>query len=336
MSAPDQKLFFARKSDSVEEALEFADAPKPDPGPGEIVVRNAFAGVNGIFDAMYVAGRIGYVPFNPPTDAGIEAVGQVAAVGAGVSRFKEGDAVAVSRLGFGYRHWGIATETETYAIPDASAEILTLVPTGISALIALERVGELKSNETVVVTAAAGGLGHIALQVAKLAGNHVIAICGGEAKGEAAKQLGADRVIDYKSEDVGTVLANHYPNGIDIAYDSVGGALFDTLVDNIAVHGRLVSTGHAADMLEGGPFDVTAPRVYTKLYWKAASIRAYLNAHFREHHRDAATRLIELHQSRDLKVLVDPTPFKGLESVADAINHLTSGKNIGKVVVDLR
>ena len=87
---------------------------------------------------------------------------------------------------------------------------------------ALERVGEMSSHEVVMVTAAAGGTGHIAVQLAKLAGNHVIGTCGSEAKSRLLTELGCDRVINYRLENVADVLKNEYPHGVNLVFECIG------------------------------------------------------------------------------------------------------------------
>ena len=99
--------------------------------------------------------------------------------------------------------------------------IKALASTGVSALNALEGVGQVRDGETVAISAAAGGLGHLLVQLAKLRGCHVVAVCGGAAKVDFVRSLGADRVIDYKSEDIAAVLAAEYSGRIDVAIDTV-------------------------------------------------------------------------------------------------------------------
>jgi NADPH-dependent curcumin reductase CurA len=210
--------------------------------------------------------------------------------------------------------------------------VLALIPTGISGMVGLERVGELRGGETVAVSGAAGGLGHIVVQIAKLAGCHVIGLTGSDAKATLLRELGVDRVVNYRSENLREVLATEYPRGIDIAYDSAGGEIFDAFLDHLAMRGRLVISGHTSDF--DRPVEpVLQPRIYRKLYWKSASVRGFQNQAFREYFDDAARRILDLYYAGRLRVLVDPTPFHGLERVADAVEYLLSGHNTGKVVV---
>jgi NADPH-dependent curcumin reductase CurA len=130
------------------------------------------------------------------------------------------------------------------------------------------------------------------------------------------------------------VLAREYPKGLDIAYDSVGGAIFDAFLDHLAMRGRLIISGHTSDF-DQPVVDVPQPRLYHKLYWKSASVRAFQNPAFREFFADAARRILDLYYAGGLRVLIDPRPFVGLESVPDAVEYLLSGRSRGKVVVRL-
>ena len=329
-----RKLVLRELTGDFRSATAVVEAEPERPGPGQVLVRNHWAGVNGVFDQNLCANRIRYVDVRPPFDMGIEAVGEVVELGPGVDWLRVGEAVATSKLGTGYREYQLADARRAIPIREASAEILTLIPTGISALVGLERVAEMKSGETVAVSAAAGGLGHILVQLAKLAGNHVIGLTGSAAKAEALRGLGVDRVIDYRREDLRAVLASEYPRGLDVAYDTVGGEVFDAFVDHLAQRGRLVISGHTSDF-DRPDEDVPHPRIYRKLYWKSASVRGFQNPAFPEFFDDACRRVLELYYAGALQVLVDPTPFVGLESVAEAVEHLLAGRNLGKVVVKL-
>lgn len=327
-----RKLVIQRLTGEFRSATTVVEEPWREPGPGEVLVRNRYAGCNAIFDKNLCRNAIRYVDVRPPFDMGIESVGEIAAVGAGVTRWRCGDAVAVSRLGGGYREYQIVEANKPIAVPEVSPEIVALIPTGISALVGLERIGEVKAGETVAVSAAAGGLGHFVVQFAKLAGAHVIGITGDENKLALLRSLGVDRAINHRRENLREVLTQDYPRGLDVAYDSVGGDLFDAFVDHLALRGRLVVSGHTSD------FDrevelVPQPRAYRKLYWKSASIRGFQNQAFPEFFEAAAQRVLADYVAGRLRVEIDATPFEGLERVADAVEHLLAGRSSGKVVV---
>ncbi|MDX2143479.1 MAG: zinc-binding dehydrogenase [Rhodospirillaceae bacterium] len=329
-----RKFILTKFGDDFRDCTAIVDTPWQDPEENEVVVRNIYAGVNGVYDYNMMRNAVSYIKFDVPTDLGIEVVGRVAAVGRNVKSVKEGDAVATWKVGSGYRDYQVAHIDRVYPIREPSPEILTLIPTGVSGLVGLERVGEMGTGQTIAVSAAAGGLGHIVVQVAKRAGNHVIGLAGSDEKCALIKQLGCDRPINYNAEDVDAVLKAEYPQGLDIAYDSVGGRTFDTFLDHLAIRGRLVISGYTSEV--GKPLQmVTAPRPWTKLYFKSASIRGFINPHFQEFWPEAAHRLLGLYYAGALTVLVDPTPFVGLEAVPDAVAFLMAGRNRGKIVVKL-
>ncbi len=323
-----------RFADSFRAATDIVNVPCRAPGPGEIAVRNVWCGVNGIFDTQIARNAVDYVTIAPPTLTGVEALGIVEAVGEGVADFAVGDAAVTTRFTGGYRLANTAPAANFCAVPSADRIWLALASTGVSALLALEHAGAVRDGEVVGVSAAAGGLGHLIVQLAKMRGCHVVAVCGGPEKAAFVRGLGADRVIDYRNENVADVLAAEYRNRLDVAIDTVGGVIFDAFLDNLAVHGRLVAAGAATD-LQGRPEMVTGPRIVHKLYYKSASVRGFMNGLLQEHWPTARERLFALQKEGRIAVTFDAVPFSGLEQVYDAIERLLSGQSIGKVVVAL-
>lgn len=170
------------------------------------------------------------------------------------------------------------------------------------------------------------------MQLAKLAGNHVIGTCSSEAKAKLLQELGCDRIINYRTENLDQVLKQEYPNGINLIFDCVGKQVFDTCVDNLAVRGRLVVVGFISEYAKNIE-QITQPRIYHQLFWKAASVRGFLMPHYREYMPEARDRLLNLFYTNKIRVNVDPTQFQGIESIPDAVEYLLSGQNCGKVVV---
>lgn len=327
-----RKLIAKNLSKDFKSAIEIVEVDIPELSANEILIQNKYAGINAGFDTLSCRGEIPYVNLTPPFDLGVEAVGEIVAVGSDVKDLKIGDAVATTVRGGGYREYQVLDAKLAVKIREVSPEILTLMPTGVSALVALEKVGEMQSNEVVLVTAAAGGTGHIAVQLAKLAGNHVIGICGSDAKVKLLQELGCDRIINYRQENLNTVLKEEYPQGINLVFECVGKQTFDICVDNLAVRGRLVIVGFISEYLNDFEF-VNQQRIYSKIFWKAASVRGFLMPHYAEFGGEMRDRLLNLYYSGKIKVIVDSTEFKGLESIPDAVEYLLNGKNCGKVVV---
>ncbi len=327
-----RKLIAKQFNQEFQSAVEIVKVPMTKPAAGQLLIQNKFAGINSGFDTLLCQGKVPYVNLTPPFDLGVEAVGEVAAVGENIQAFQVGDAVVTTARGGGYREYQVIDANLAVKVREATPEVLTLMPTGISALVALEKVGEMKSNEVVLVTAAAGGTGHLAVQLAKLADNHVIGICGSEKKAGLLKELGCDRIINYRTENLDRVLKREYPNGINLVFDCVGKEVFDVCLENLAIRGRLVVVGFISEYGKNLE-QVTRPRMYEQLFWKAASVRGFLMPLYQEYAAEARDRLLKLFYSGKLRVAVDPTQFNGIESIPTAVKYLLEGKNCGKVVV---
>ena len=330
MTATYRAIQLERIADDFRSGTAIVTLPVGAPGPGEILVRNRWAGVNGLFDTHFARGKTGYMAADLPSFTGVEAAGTVEAVGSAVEGYAVGDAVASLRFRSGYREVNVGPAAEFVKITSTEPEQLALASSGVAALLALEHAGQLQDGETVAISAAAGGLGHLMVQLAKLRGAHVVAVCGGADKVEFVRGLGADRVIDYRSEDVAAVLAADYRDSLNLAVDTVGGKIFDAFVANLAPHARLVVSGAAQDMAH----PELAPRVGPSIYFKAARIQAFQNGLVRHLWPGARKRLFALHAAGALRVTCGGG-FRGIESVYDAIDFLVSGKSIGKVAVDL-
>ena len=122
-----------------------------DPNYGEVIIRNRFAGCNAIFDTNLCRNGIRYVNVHPPFDMGIESVGEIIAIGEGVTHLRVGEPVATTKLGSGYREYQIAPASRVIKIREAIPSILTLIPTGVSAMVGLERIGEMRGGETLAI-----------------------------------------------------------------------------------------------------------------------------------------------------------------------------------------
>jgi NADPH-dependent curcumin reductase CurA len=327
-----RKLVATQFSQNFKSAVKIVELPIPKPAANEILIRNQFAGINSGFDTLLCQGKVPYVNLKHPFDLGVEAVGEVVAVGESTQNFQVGEAVVTTVRGGGYREYQAIDANLAIKVRQVTPEVLTLMPTGISALVALEQVGEMKSHEVVLVTAAAGGTGHIAVQLAKLAGNHVVGTCGSEQKAELLRKLRCDRIINYRTENLEQVLKSEYPNGINLVFDCVGGQVFDTCVENLAIRGRLIVVGFISEYGKSGE-DLTQSRIYHRLFWKAASVRGFLMPLYQEYAAEARDRLLNLFYSGKLNVAIDPTRFNGIESIPTAVEYLLDGQNCGKVVV---
>lgn len=327
-----KKLIANRFSKHFREVAEIVEAPLPQPQSGEVLVKHIYAGVNAT-DVNIAAGL--YDPTAQlPIDLGGEIVGQVVAVGEGVTDVSV-DSYVVAIGSGGYAEYSIFKASRVFPIDAPKPEYLSMILSGLTAAFGLYITGEMTTGETVLVTAAAGGTGQYAVQLAKLAGNHVIGTCSTDDKAEFLKSLGCDRVINYKKEDLQTVLKTEYPKGVDIVYESVGKDFFDVSVKALAVRGRLVIIGYISEYMDAKPERIEDVRIYHRLLWKSACIRGMFFNHYVRQAPEHMIRLMTLYREGKLHIAIDPTEFVGLESAADAVEYLHSGASHGKVVVKL-
>lgn len=331
-----KQLVIRKFSNDIREASAIVENTVPNINYKEILVKNKYIGINALYDRELYRGKVPYINVTFPYVFGVEAVCEVVQIGKSVSNVTVGQAVSTVKVGTAYQEYQVIMEEEVIKIPEATAEYLTLNPTGVSAYLALKNVAELKSNETIVVSAAAGGLGHIVVQLAKQKGCHVVAICGTPEKEALLKSLNCcNRIINHRKEDIDKVLSTEYPSKIDVAFDSVGRHVFDAFLKNLAPLGRLVVSGLASEINEGIFQKITAPRVYETIYWKGASVRCFMNHLYKDQHPEARSILFEQYQNGALQVKVDPKEFKGIAAITEASEYLLAGKSCGKVVVEL-
>lgn len=215
--------------------------PLPQPGPGEILVRVKAAGVN----RPDVLQRQGAYP--PPPGAsdlpGLEVAGEVAAAGEGVKRWKVGDSVTALTPGGGYAEFCLVHETNALPVPHGFTftEAAAIPETFFTVWHNVFQRGGLKAGENFLVHGGTSGIGTAAIQLAKAFGARVIATAGSAEKCEACTKLGADRAVNYRSEDfVAVVKEVTGGKGADVILDMVGGDYIGRNYDCAAVDGRIV------------------------------------------------------------------------------------------------
>ncbi|TYI45534.1 hypothetical protein E1A91_D13G044000v1 [Gossypium mustelinum] len=333
-----EKVVVHKLTHNFRDATHIVRAPLKLPiESGHVLLKIIYAGVNAS-DVNFSSGR--YFLGNKkdlssllPFDAGFEAVGIIAAVGDSVSNLEVGTPAAIMVYG-GYAEFMTVSSKHILPIGRPDPEVVAMLTSGLTASIALEKVGQMESGQLVLVTAAAGGTGQFAVQLAKLAGNKVVATCGGKEKARLLKDLGVDRVIDYKTEDIKTVLKNEFPKGVDIVYESVGGDMFDLCLNALAIRGRLIVIGMISQYQgEHGWKPKNYPGLVEKLLTKSQSVAGFFLPQYSYLWKEHLARQFDLYSSGKLKIAIDPKRFLGLHSVPDAVEHLHSGRSSGKVVV---
>lgn len=319
-------------------AVDIAPSPAPStPPPGHLLVRRAYAGVNAS-DVNFAAGRYARAgaPGVPPFAAGFEAVGAVAAVGAGVAGWSPGDAVA--ELSYGcFAEYGVVRASRALRIRAPSRETVALLTSGLTAALSLKLALKPRPGDTVLITAAAGGTGQFAVQLAAAAGARVVAVVGSPAKAALARSLGAAAAIDYKATDLATELKKVAPGGVDAAWESVGGSTFDAAVKALKPGGRVVIIGMMSAYADEGWGDVpsSGARLPEALLWKGATASGFFLLRHAPAFQATLTDLEARVGAGTLRVALDGVAFRGVAAVPAAVARLQSGASAGKVVVQL-
>ncbi|MEU1951368.1 quinone oxidoreductase family protein [Nocardia rhamnosiphila] len=228
------------------EVLRWEDAEVGEPGPGEVRVRHEAVGLN--FADTYF--RSGLYPAALPAGMGVEAAGVIEAVGPGVEGFEAGDRVTYTGSPLGaYSTERVMPAEHLLALPDGigfdTAASMTM--RGLTTAYLLRRIHPLREGDTVLLHAAAGGVGSIFVQWAKLLGITVIGTVSSEEKAEIARANGCDHVVIYTREDVAPRVREITGGaGVPVVYDSIGKTTFDTSLDSLSRRGLLVCFGTAS------------------------------------------------------------------------------------------
>lgn len=202
--------------------------------------------------------------------------------------------------------------------------------TGLAAYFGLLRVGALKQGETVLVTAAAGAVGHLVVQIAKLKGAKVIGVAGGPEKCQRVVEMfGANACIDYKNEDVAARVADLCPEGIDVYFDNVGAEMLEIALDNISMRARIVICGAISEY--DNLNEIHAPRNYLNLIGKGARMEGLLNMHWVDEFEAAVSELADWSNSGQIKF--EHQIETGIERFSEVLQMLFAGKNVGKLLL---
>jgi NADPH-dependent curcumin reductase CurA len=218
------------------------------------------------------------------------------------------------------------------ALPDPTWALHVFGATGFTAYFGLKEIGAPKPGETVVVSAAAGAVGSTVVQLAKAWGCRVVGIAGGPAKCAYVKdELGADAVIDYKSEKVGKALAETCPDGIDVYFDNVGGDILDSVLKRLKLKARIVVCGGISQYnATGAPQGISN---YLSLISARARMEGFVVIDYLHRGDEAIAAMAPLVAAGKLKGKVDV--IEGLANFPEALRHLLAGRNFGKQVLKI-
>ncbi len=313
------------------ECLRMAEGPVPEPGPHDVLVRVAYAGIN----RPDVFQRSGSYP--PPADAspllGLEISGEIVALGADVSGWKIGDQVCALTPGGGYAEYCVAPAEHCLPVPAGLSllEAAALPETYFTVWSNVFERGALQPGEAFLVHGGSSGIGLTAIQLAKQFGATVYTTVGSSEKADACRRAGADRVINYHEEDFVEVLKQATDgNGVNVILDIVGGDYIPRNIKSLAVEGRLVQIA----FLKGSRVELdTAPIMRKRLTFTGSTLRPRSRAE----KADIAQALQDkvwplLDQGLCHPVIHATFP---LAEAAEAHRLMESSKHIGKIVLEV-
>ncbi len=311
--------------------FELVEGPLPEPGAGEVLVRNIYMSVD---PAM--RGRMNDVrSYAPPFELGATlqggAIGRV--VASNYSSVAMGDLV---QSGLGWREYFAAPAASLTRIEQGDVPLThhlgVLGGTGFTAYIGMFDIGQPKRGETVFVSAAAGAVGSVAGQIAKLEGCRVIGSAGSDEKCDwLTRDLGFDAAFNYKKTTPDEALTEHAPDGIDVYFDNVGGEISEAVVPRMNVGGRISVCGQISQ------YNLSAPEMGPRQTWhfivKRLTMRGFLVFDFAERYDEALRQLAGWIDAGQLSYREDIVA--GLENAPAAFIGMLTGDNIGKRLIHL-
>ncbi|MEC3910983.1 NADP-dependent oxidoreductase [Sphingobium sp. CR2-8] len=336
MTGTHRTITLARRPTGLPQAGDFqlAQAPLPVVADGTMLVRNRVFAIDAAIRG-FMDDRPSYLP---PLAIGETirgmALGEV--VDSRLPGFAAGDIV---RALAGWEEYSLLTADalglEKCDCPDRGALSLymgTLGPSGLTAYVGLFAIGRIKPGDTVAISAAAGAVGNVAGQIARLSGCRTIGITSSPDKAALCRDLGFDAVVDYNAP--GTLdakIASAAPQGIDVYFDNVGGEILDGILPHLTDHGRVIVCGMIANYNNA---DEQYPiRNLWQLLVKRATMQGFLTYEHPEFLAEAQSRIGAWVKAGDLRPLENVT--HGLDATPDAFIRLMSGRTTGKTVVCL-
>ena len=316
------------------EVFQKVSVPRPEPKAGEVLIRVKATSVNPV-DYKIRSGALGVLGPKFPAILHGDVAGVVEAVGDGVGAFKKGDEVYGCIGGVGSRYGALAEYTVAEAVMLAKKparlsmeEAASLPLVSITAFEALVDRAGVKSGDHVLVYGGTGGVGHVALQIAKAFGARVTTTVSSEKKAEIAKSLGADGIANYKTEKVSDYVARLTDGrGFDVVFDTIGDGNLKLAADAAKLNGDVVTIlGPNAPLMD--------------FYLKGLSLHfvlmliPLLHGVGVKRHGEILAKIAELVDQGKVKPVVDPKVFM-LDEVGEAHEYASSGEQIGKVVIGI-
>ncbi|SEP80970.1 hypothetical protein SAMN05216232_0955 [Virgibacillus subterraneus] len=323
------KLIKRPSGTPTKEDFEFAEVPIGEPAEGEVLIRTNYISVD-----PYLRGRMNNVksyvpPFELDSVITSAVIGQV--IESKSAHFEKNDVVTGA---LGWQEYTVVDQSgirkiDTNLAP-ASAYLSVLGMTGLTAYFGLLDIADPKEGETVVVSGAAGAVGSVVGQIAKIKGAYVVGIAGSNEKIEYLKnELGFDDAINYKTVDIKTALANACPNGIDVYYENVGGEIGDAVLPLLNKFARIPVCG-AISSYNNQEADIGL-RVQGYLIKSSALMKGFTVGDYASRFKEGSEALAGWLQAG--KIQYEETITEGFDQTIDAFLDLFQGANLGKAVV---
>ena len=315
------------RSHGAPEVIEMVEAEAPDPGPGEVRIRQRAIGLNFI-DIYY---RTGLYANTLPHGLGFEGAGVIEAVGSNVSGLKEGDRVAYPQGPIGaYAELRTMPAATVVKLPKAISfeQAAAVMLKGLTVQYLFRQTYRLQGNETILFHAAAGGVGLIACQWARALGVRVIGTVSSPEKAALAKQNGAWQTIDYSKENFAErVVALTNGAKVPVVYDGVGKTTWEGSLDSLQPRGLMVSFGNASGAVAGVNLGILAAK--GSLFVTRPTLATHIVP--RSRLEQSAAELFDLMQNGKIKVDIEQR--YPLEEAARAHEDLAARKTVGSTVL---
>ncbi len=307
----------------------FASAPVPEPGPGEVLLKVQYISLDPAMRGWMNEGKSYIAP------VGLGEVMRAGAVGKIIASNNNKFAVGDHATGWtGVQEYAISNGKDLIKVDPRIAPLPVFLGTlgmpGMTAYFGLLEVGQPKTGETVVVSGAAGAVGAVVGQIARIKGCRAIGIAGGADKCRyLVEELGFDGAVDYKAEDVGKALRPHCPNGVDVYFDNVGGEILDAVLTRLARNARIVICGAISQYNNTAP--VKGPANYLSLLVNRASMKGMVVFDYADRYHLAARDMAGWMAEGKLQTREDIV--EGLETFPETLLKLFTGENRGKLLI---
>jgi hypothetical protein len=307
--------------------FEYTEAPVGEPGDGEVLVKVLYLSLDPAMRGWMREGK-SYVP-----PVGLGEVMRAGAVGRVIASQSPDIAVGEYVVGMlGVQEYAVAKAQQLTRVDPARAPLPVYLGTlgmpGMTAYFGLLEIGRPQPGDTVVVSGAAGAVGQVVGQIAKIKGCRAVGIAGGADKCAYLRSIGFDAAIDYKHEDVKVALKQHCPQGVNVYFDNVGGEILDAVLMQLAMHARIVICGAISQYNEA---KMKGPGNYMSLLVNRASMTGMVVFDYASRYGEAAREMAGWMATGQLKSREEIVA--GLETFPETLQMLFKGENTGKLVL---